>query len=144
MLSSERAWLETMTRPRKILLVEDEELIRGVFLAILRRYNCTVTEARDGDEAIRLFRLETPDVMFLDLRLPLASGYDVFEFVRKNNRLVPVIVITGEISEAVIDRLYAFGYCHFCRKPFDMNPDFIDAILSPLFLQRLPESTPPF
>jgi CheY-like chemotaxis protein len=138
--TSEIAWLESMTRARKILLVEDDDMVRGVFRAILRRYNCVVTEARDGDEGIRLFRNDPPDVMFLDLRLPLASGYEVFQVVRKWNKLLPVVVIAGEINEAVIDRLYTHGYCHFVRKPFDVNKDFIDAILSPLFLQRLPDS----
>jgi CheY-like chemotaxis protein len=141
MLSTEKQWLESISRPRKILLVEDDPMVRQVFREILSSYHCIVAEARDGLEAIDIFNLDRPDVVILDLRLPIKDGYEVFRHIRAGSASLPVIVVTGDIDGHVIDRIYRFGYAIFARKPFDINQQFLDAVLSPLFLQKISAST---
>lgn len=140
--ASENAWLESISRPRKILLVEDEQLVREVFLALLGQYHCVVTQADDGQRGVESFDRDKPDVVILDLRLPGGlDGFDVFAYIRAKDKSLPVIIITGELDGYVIDRIYAHGYAIFARKPGDINAAFLEAVLRPLFLQKAPVST---
>jgi CheY-like chemotaxis protein len=79
----------------KILVVEDDLLIRLVAVEALRDAGYEVVEAEDGSEALEQLR-NAPDVLFTDIRLPgTLTGWDIAERCRENNPRMPVIYATG-------------------------------------------------
>src|SRR5207247_7192749 len=82
----------------KILIVEDEAGLRQGLEINLRMENYETAQAPDGEEAIRLFHAESPDLVLLDLMLPKKSGFEVLDHIRKFSK-VPVILLTARGQE---------------------------------------------
>jgi two-component system KDP operon response regulator KdpE len=110
------------TRPFRILVVDDDASIRKMIVAALRRGPYQFFEAPNGKEALDLMRNEHPDVVVLDLMMPILSGWDVLRERQGDPNLskIPVILISAnrdpEIATAV-DK----GVCAFLPKPFDIG-----------------------
>jgi len=107
-----------------ILLVDDDEDDRKLFIEATEELDNTITclSAADGTEALGLLRderIEVPDFIFLDLRMPGLTGEECLVEIRKEPRLatVPVIVYTTsrDVRESV--RLKQLGATHFMSKP---------------------------
>ncbi len=79
----------------KILVVDDEEIIRNILALYLKDMGYEPVTAMNGDEAIRIFDDNTPDLVLLDLNMPGKSGFDVLQEIRSRNGDVPVIIISG-------------------------------------------------
>ena len=69
-----------------ILLVEDVELNVVVAKSILEKQGHYVDVAMNGEQAIRLFEKNTYDIVFLDIKLPDMSGFDIAHYLRKNSK----------------------------------------------------------
>ncbi len=78
----------------KILIVEDEESIREIEKAYLKRAGYTVLEAEDGEKALSIFKQEKVDLVILDLNLPKLDGIEVCKRIRVTSQ-VPVIMVTA-------------------------------------------------
>ncbi len=85
----------------------------------------------DGEEAIRYFSNgipmdSTPELILLDLNLPLVSGFEVLEFLKANSELrrFPVVVLSGSSNPAEIERCYAAGANSYICKPFGLQQVF--------------------
>src|SRR5207253_1808551 len=89
----------------------------------------TVTAA-DGEEAIRLFHAENPDLVLLDLMLPKKSGFEVLDHIRKLSK-VPVILLTARGQETDKVRGLRGGADDYVTKPFGVQELFarIDAVM---------------
>jgi CheY-like chemotaxis protein len=87
-----------------ILVVEDSVDLRHLFVTVLSRQGFQVLEARDGFEALSILAAQTPDLVMLDLGLPVISGREVRELVAANagTRNIPVVVVTGD-DDALTD-----------------------------------------
>ena len=87
---------------RRLLIVEDDAPLRGLYRAALEDAGFDVREAADGLEALRRIDEAPPDVIVLDLMLPRVSGFGVLHdlTVQAHTRMIPVIVVTGT-DEAV-------------------------------------------
>src|SRR5260221_643078 len=88
-------------QPAKILVADDEQNLRRVLVALLRREGHDVVQAASGLEAIE--RLAEVDVVITDLRMPGADGMEVLRTASKHHPHVPVIMITayGSVGQAV-------------------------------------------
>jgi DNA-binding response OmpR family regulator len=86
---------------RRILIVEDDADLRRVFRFALAVHGYNVIEAENGLHALRALELEPPDLVILDLGLPMVSGYAVLEecALQSHLRDVPVVVVTGSTVE---------------------------------------------
>lgn len=82
----------------KILIVEDEEAIRGFIKVNLKRNNFEVLEAGSGEEALNLID-ENVDIVLLDVMLPGLNGYEVCEKVRKSHPNMGIIILTAKGQE---------------------------------------------
>ncbi len=71
----------------KIMIVEDEAGLRQGLEINLRLENYDTAQAADGEEAIRLFHSEQPDLILLDLMLPKRSGFEVLDHIRKYSKV---------------------------------------------------------
>jgi CheY-like chemotaxis protein/PAS domain-containing protein len=79
----------------RILIADDEEIIRETIGGVLKKCGCHVQSAADGEEAIRLIERHGFDLVMADIRMPLKNGYEVFAAARGQNADLPVILMTG-------------------------------------------------
>ena len=104
----------------KILIVEDEVLIREGMSDYLMECGHEVFEAGDGHEALGLFYREIPDLVLLDIQLPILNGLEVLKAIRKTSS-VPVLMLTAFHDEDY--KLTAFGELAdgYLEKPFSLS-----------------------
>ncbi|GGG71615.1 response regulator YycF [Paenibacillus radicis (ex Gao et al. 2016)] len=102
----------------KILVVDDEQPIADILKFNLEKEGYEVICAFDGGEAVRLATLETPDLMLLDLMLPVKDGMDVCREVRSKQLQMPIIMLTAKDTE--IDKVLGLelGADDYVTKPF--------------------------
>ena len=114
----------------KILIVEDEAGLRQGLDINLRHENYETITAADGEEAVRLFHSEQPDLVLLDLMLPKKSGFEVLDHIRKVSK-VPVILLTARGQETDKVRGLRSGADDYVTKPFGVQELFarIDAVM---------------
>lgn len=79
----------------KILLIDDDALVRDALAVFLMRDGHTVITASDGLNGLQLFRHEAPDLVVLDRSLPGLTGSGVFDEMRKVSKAVPIMILTG-------------------------------------------------
>jgi DNA-binding NtrC family response regulator len=122
----------------KVLVVDDEKLIRWSLRENLAKSGYEVVEAEKGSDAIKAFSEALPDIVLLDVNLPDTSGIDVLRSVKTVDKDIPVIIITafGNIQTAV-DAM-KFGAYDFIEKPFEIEKLNIvmDKALENAFLRR--------
>jgi two-component system response regulator RegX3 len=104
----------------KVLLAEDDESFIDALVIGLAREGFDVTVARDGNEALRLFASEEPDLILLDLMLPRLSGIDVCRSIRARSS-VPIIMVTAKGTE--IDTVVGLevGADDYVAKPYRLR-----------------------
>ena len=102
---------------RRILAVDDDPHIREVIRVALRKAEMTVTEARDGKEALGRFAADRPDLIILDIGMPELDGLEVCRQIRKSSD-VPILFLTARDDE--IDRVLGLeiGGDDYVTKPF--------------------------
>lgn len=111
----------------KILVIDDEELVRNFIHETLRRNGYEVSVAKNGKEGISLVKEKSYDLVFTDMKMPDLTGIDVLKKIKEISPSTIVVVITayGSIENAVeAMRLGAFNYL---IKPF--SPDTIEAVV---------------
>lgn len=105
----------------KVLIIDDEKLIRWYLRENMEKSGFTVLEAEKGNEAIKIFSEHLPDIVLLDVNLPDISGIDVLSTIKTMDKEVPVIIITafGNIKTAV--EAMKLGAHDFIEKPFEIE-----------------------
>jgi DNA-binding response OmpR family regulator len=103
--------------PLKILVVDDEPAMVGALGAVLGQAGHRIIAAYDGDEALRRFREDEPDLVLLDLAMPGMDGATVCRRIREVSD-TPVIVVSGERDHAATIELLDLGADDYVRKPF--------------------------
>jgi two-component system response regulator ResD len=107
----------TVGERARVLVVDDEPIVREVVARYLARAGYEVDTAADGDAALAAFDAETPDLVLLDLMLPRRDGFEVFEGIRRRSP-TPVIMLTARGDET--DRVLGLdlGADDYVAKPF--------------------------
>jgi two-component system, chemotaxis family, chemotaxis protein CheY len=103
----------------RILLVDDDEEIRGTLGAVLQSEGFDVLEARNGLHALQqMLAHPLPDVILLDMMMPLMSGFEFLDVQQGDPRIrdIPVIAVTAYAKVAEVK-----GVWGLVRKPFDLN-----------------------
>jgi two-component system phosphate regulon response regulator PhoB len=111
--------IPTMAKP-KILVIEDERALVEVLAYNLTREGFEVLTAHDGQDGLRQAQLKLPDLVVLDLMLPVKSGLDVCRDLRRDSRTreIPIIMLTAKAEES--DQLIGFatGADDYVTKPY--------------------------
>jgi type II secretory ATPase GspE/PulE/Tfp pilus assembly ATPase PilB-like protein/CheY-like chemotaxis protein len=104
----------------KVLLVDDEDMLRKVMRDLLQRDGYDVVEAHDGVEALDQIDRHAPDIVVLDLNLPKLDGYGVLSHLRSRPATseIPVVVLTARGDEENEVRVFELGADDFLSKPF--------------------------
>jgi two-component system response regulator PilR (NtrC family) len=115
----------------RILVIDDEADIRETFEALLSSAGYEVTTAESGAAAIERARKTPFDLAITDLRMPDMSGVDTIASLRRIDPALPVIVVSGYVSDESAQRCYEEGGIRIVCKPFDIDEvlDLVQAAL---------------
>ena len=106
--------------PKKILIVEDEANIRELLRLYLEREGYTVLEAENGVEGIKKWKSDKPDMLLLDVMMPVMDGWEVCREIRAESD-VPIIMLTakGETFDKISG--LEMGADDYVTKPFEVK-----------------------
>src|ERR1700739_2117659 len=105
----------------KILIVDDERLVRWSLRQKCEEWGYQVVEAASGDPGLRLAQHESPDLVLLDVRMPDMSGIQVLEQIKKAQDAPPVIMITADPQLEDVKTALKLGAYDFIGKPLDFE-----------------------
>ena len=120
----------------RILIVDDEEVLRDVLEAVLRREGFDTVLASSGEEALSVLDNDEIDLVVLDIMLPGISGIDTLRSIRVSNPNLPVIVITAFSSIDGAIEAMKHGAFHYIPKPFK-NEEVVLTVNKALEQRRL-------
>jgi CheY-like chemotaxis protein len=117
---------------KRILLVDDEELVIRSIGKLLQKKDYDVVMANSGENAIALVRKETFDLVVLDVRMPGMNGIEVVKAIRQfqkkmGRKAIPEILITGYADETMMKEAEALKVADCLYKPFDIR-DFLTCV----------------
>ena len=107
----------------KILLVEDHEEIWDFLSRRLKRRGFEVVVAQDGEEGLRLVQSEQPDVVLLDMNLPVMDGWTVAKHLKQNSvtARIPIIALTAHALSGDREKALGAGCNDYHPKPVDFS-----------------------
>lgn len=109
-----------MTKPL-ILIVDDEVGVRELLTDALRLGGYETLEAKDGMAALSLIRKSSPDLLIIDINMPVMDGFELLERVRSNKNNVPAIMLTARKDRSDISRGLRLGADDYVTKPFGLE-----------------------
>ena len=107
---------------RKIMIADDDFSSRRLLEKIIRdNYTCRIETAEDGSEALQKMVKDTPDLLLLDMLMPVVNGMQVLQTMKRNARMsaIPVIACTAVGDGAVVKEVLKYGVKHYIKKPFN-------------------------
>lgn len=108
---------------KRVLVADDEELIRNVTRQILIRHGFEVQLACDGQEAVQMFQANPQafGAVLLDMTMPVMDGEEAFHEIRQIRSDIPVLLCSGYSEHETCDRFSDHDLTGFLQKPFRMN-----------------------
>jgi CheY-like chemotaxis protein len=120
----------------KVLIAEDNATNRELFRELLEARGYTVVEACDGTEALKMMEQALPDILLLDIGMPVLDGFAVVRAIRENPRLaaLPVLAVTAYAMQGDRERVLNSGFDGYLSKP--INATSLAGELERLLSQR--------
>jgi CheY-like chemotaxis protein len=103
---------------KKILVVDDSNVLRRIITFNLKSAGYEVTEAVNGKEGLDKIESENPDMIFLDIMMPVMDGFTVLKELQKINSEIPVVVLTAKGGESDEEMALNLGAEKVITKPF--------------------------
>jgi two-component system, cell cycle response regulator DivK len=115
--------------PKKVLIVEDNELNMKLFHDLLEAHGYETVQTRNGLKAMDLAREHKPDLILMDIQLPEVSGLDVTRWIKKDAELasIPVVAVTAFAMKGDEERMREGGCEGYLSKPITVSR-FIETI----------------
>ena len=106
---------------KTILIVDDEETNRKLIRDILERANLRVIEAADGEQAVAIAKKECPDLVLMDIWMPVMDGYEAVKQLKQGQRTkaIPVVALTATVNDK--DEVKKAVFDGFLTKPFKID-----------------------
>jgi CheY-like chemotaxis protein len=117
----------------RVLVADDEVVARLMTKLMLEREGFDAIEATNGEQAIEIAVRERPDLLLIDLNMPVMDGYQAIHFLRSHFKMtaLPIIVITAEDGQSVERRVLALGANDYIIKPYE--PEVLLARVNAVF-----------
>lgn len=114
----------------KILLVEDDSFLLGMYAAKFELENFKVIMAEDGEKAVRLALKEMPNIILLDIVLPKINGFEVLRQLKANHLTteIPVLLLTNLSQKDEIEQGLKMGAADYLIKAHFMPSEVVDKI----------------
>lgn len=111
----------------KILLIDDDESQRTLLRHVVaKKTNGEIIEAKNGIEGLRLIGIHSPDLIILDIWMPIMNGLEMLEKLKLDeiHSTIPVIIITAVGDKETIQRAVSYGVFGYILKPFTSEQVF--------------------
>jgi CheY-like chemotaxis protein len=120
---------------KKILVIEDNEQNLYLVTFLLERVGYEVSAARDGKEGLEMAQRIKPDMILLDIQLPVMDGYAVARCLRKDPDLsrIPIVAVTSYAMSGDLEKAIEAGCTSYLEKP--INPETFLAQVGQYFCQ---------
>ena len=105
----------------KVLLVEDEASLAIIMKDTMEPTGMSVTLAADGEEGLRAFFSEKPDVLVTDVMMPRMDGFEMVRRIREHDKLTPVLFLTARSSVNDVVDGFKMGGDDYLKKPFSLQ-----------------------
>ncbi|TRX39477.1 PAS domain-containing hybrid sensor histidine kinase/response regulator [Flavobacterium restrictum] len=103
-----------------ILLVEDNKMNRMVVQNSMQYFNCKVTEAKNGVEALEILKKQNFDIILMDIQMPEMDGFEATRIIRNEFKLTtPIIALTANAFKSETEKCKQAGMDDYVTKPFD-------------------------
>ncbi len=114
----------------KILIIEDDQFLRGLITRKLEKEKYVISEAVDGEEGLRKIREEKPDLILLDLILPSLDGFEVLREAKSDPEVkdIPVIVLSNLGQKEDVDRAFSLGAVDYLIKAHFTPEEIIEKV----------------
>ncbi|MEW6356622.1 MAG: fused response regulator/phosphatase [Planctomycetota bacterium] len=122
--------------PGKVLVVDDEIVVREVLSRMLSTKGCSVEQATDGEDGLAKIGERPYDVVITDIKMPRMDGFEFMEHLRALDPEIPVIIVTavGDVKNAV--RAVRLGAYDFVHKPFGAGNDLWNTVARAIEMRR--------
>lgn len=100
-----------------ILLAEDEDRVRESFKKVLLLYVDKVYDAKNGEEALELYKKHTPDIVITDIKMPRLSGLELIKKIRSSNQNIPIIVTSAYTDQDFLLESIKLSLIEYAVKP---------------------------
>ena len=106
----------------KILVTDDSKMARKMVIKTLKdiiQDDIQIHEAQNGQEALDLYKEILPNIVFLDLTMPVMDGFDALKEIKKFDNKAKVVIISADIQKLSVDKVLELGAFNFIKKPID-------------------------
>jgi len=107
-----------MSEKKRILIIDDSEVIHIILKKILTPYYEICGEAFNGEEGFEKYKAVKPDLVILDISMPGVSGFGCLKKITEFDKSAKVIMLTAMDQDAVIEKVKNIGAIDFIAKPF--------------------------
>lgn len=113
----------------KILIIEDNERNRRLFKLIIDSIGHEILTAENGEDGINIAKREKPDLILMDIHLPVMDGLTAFSILQSNGgtKDIPIIAVTSHAMKGDRERFLEQGFADYIAKPIDVD-DFIKTL----------------
>jgi CheY-like chemotaxis protein len=107
--------------PYKILVCEDNEMNSRLLMDVLEYHGFAVSIAVNGEDGLKMARQIKPDLILMDMQMPVLDGFEAIKMIRSDPELrhVKIIAVTSFAMEAEKSRIMAIGADHYVSKPIN-------------------------
>jgi CheY-like chemotaxis protein len=126
------------SRLKRILIVDDEPAIVDLmtsYINLVRKEDFDLQKAQNGKEALEIIKTQKPDLIFLDLLMPVLDGFTVCQTIKGDAELanIPIVVMSAYYNKENVDKAISCGADMFLKKPFELKEvlQAIDKFLKP-------------
>ena len=108
----------------KILVTDDSKMARKMVVKILNdvlNENVEVFEGQNGQEAFDLYKEHLPEIVFLDLTMPVMNGFEALSKIKEFDKNAKVVIISADIQKLSMDKALQLGAFNFIKKPIDLE-----------------------
>lgn len=110
-----------MSLPIKIILAEDEPALGQIVKESLESRNFNVLYCKNGEEALQTYIKEKPDLLVLDVMMPIKDGFTVAKEIRAKDAHTPIIFLTAKSQTSDVVEGFGIGGNDYLKKPFSME-----------------------
>ncbi|EAR12704.1 putative two component system response regulator [Polaribacter irgensii 23-P] len=105
----------------KVLLAEDEASLGMIVKESLESRNFVVFLAKNGQEALAIYQKEKPNILVLDIMMPIKDGFTLAKEIREENKSIPIIFLTAKSQTKDVLEGFKFGGNDYLKKPFSIE-----------------------
>ncbi len=119
--------IDTSYKLKKVLVVDDDEHVLQSLSFIIRKLGFEVISAKNGCDAVNVYKQNIPDIVLMDVKMPLVNGCVAFQDIKEFDRNAKIIFITAFSGDSCLLDLQKIQPCRIIEKPFDYK--IIEGIL---------------